>query len=74
MNIIEELEKILKNTSKEELERIWSEFGEDTENDIFIEDYLEIVNSYKFAECDTKFGTECFKYEIDETCHMDQAA
>ena len=45
MSIIEELRKILKETPQEELEKVWDILGEDTENDIFIEEYLEIVNS-----------------------------
>lgn len=74
MSIIEELREFLKNTPKEELEKVWDSLGEDTENDIFIEEYLEIVNSYNgFSVCDTKFDMEGFECEIDAT-FMDHAA
>ena len=74
MGIIEELEKILENTPEEELKQVWDSFGEDTENDIFIEEYLEIVKSYtEFSSFEPTFKMEGLGCEI-ETTFMDQAA
>lgn len=74
MNIVEELRKILENTPEEELKQVWDSFGEDTENDIFIEEYLEVVKSCpEFSTCEPTFEMEGFGCEI-ETTFMDQAA